>query len=215
MKVCSKCKSEKPLSDYYKDSYKKDGLSSYCKPCRISASGQWSAANPAKRKQIRDKWAQENPLKVKESSATYRKTNLEKYAGYAKDWYWKNIDKARAMNRASYAASPDKRTAATKAWRDANPDKTRVLNQNYRAKKRISGGKLSHGLADRLYRLQRGKCACCGLPLGDNYHLDHIMPLALGGSNTDDNIQLLRQRCNNQKRAKHPIDFMQMRGFLL
>lgn len=56
---------------------------------------------------------------------------------------------------------------------------------------------------------------CCGLPLGDNYHIDHIMPLALGGSNTDDNIQLLRQRCNNQKCAKHPVDFMQSRGFLL
>jgi 5-methylcytosine-specific restriction endonuclease McrA len=53
------------------------------------------------------------------------------------------------------------------------------------------------------------------LPLGDNYHIDHIMPLALGGSNTDDNIQLLRQRCNNQKCAKHPVDFMQSRGFLL
>jgi 5-methylcytosine-specific restriction endonuclease McrA len=52
-------------------------------------------------------------------------------------------------------------------------------------------------------------------PLGDNYHLDHITPITLGGSNTDDNMQLLRQRCNNQKYNKHPIDFMQSRGFLL
>jgi 5-methylcytosine-specific restriction endonuclease McrA len=51
--------------------------------------------------------------------------------------------------------------------------------------------------------------------LGDNYHLDHIVPLAIGGTNTDDNIQLLRQKCNQQKSAKHPIDFMQSRGFLL
>ena len=46
-------------------------------------------------------------------------------------------------------------------------------------------------------------------------HLDHIMPLALGGSNTDDNIQLLRARCNLQKRAKHPVDFMRERGYLI
>lgn len=55
----------------------------------------------------------------------------------------------------------------------------------------------------------------CGKPLGDAYHLDHVMPLALGGSNTDDNMQLLRDRCNLQKHAKHPVDFMQERGFLL
>jgi 5-methylcytosine-specific restriction endonuclease McrA len=45
--------------------------------------------------------------------------------------------------------------------------------------------------------------------------MDHIIPLALGGTNTDDNIQLLRAKCNKQKGAKHPIDFMQQRGFLL
>ena len=76
-------------------------------------------------------------------------------------------------------------------------------------------GVLTNGLTAKLFVLQKGLCPCCAQPLGDNYHLDHIMPLALGGSNTDDNIQLLRQRCNRQKHAKHPIDFMQSRGFLL
>lgn len=46
-------------------------------------------------------------------------------------------------------------------------------------------------------------------------HLDHIVPVAMGGPNIDENIQLLRQRCNNQKHSKHPVDFMQQRGFLL
>jgi hypothetical protein len=41
------------------------------------------------------------------------------------------------------------------------------------------------------------------------------MPLALGGSNTDDNMQLLRAICNYHKYTKHPIDFMQSKGFLL
>lgn len=45
--------------------------------------------------------------------------------------------------------------------------------------------------------------------------MDHIVPLALGGSNTDGNIQLLRATCNQQKHAKHPVVFMQERGFLL
>ena len=86
---------------------------------------------------------------------------------------------------------------------------------NRRARVRETGGKLSSDLADKLFKLQKGKCPCCAQPLGDDYHLDHKMPIALGGSNTDGNMQLLRAVCNLQKAKKHPIDFMQIRGFLL
>ena len=92
---------------------------------------------------------------------------------------------------------------------------SRINCQNRRARKIAVGGKLSKGLTEKLYKLQRGKCACCGKLLGDNYHLDHRMPIALGGANEDWNIQLLRSTCNHEKHAKHPIDFMQERGYLL
>ncbi len=36
-----------------------------------------------------------------------------------------------------------------------------------------------------------------------------------GGANIDGNIQLLTGLCNRQKHTKHPVDFMQERGFLL
>lgn len=105
--------------------------------------------------------------------------------------------------------------AYSAAWYAGNPDAP-LINQNRRARGIKSVGMLSKGLADKLFALQRGKCACgCKQPLGDDYHLDHIIPLALGGANTDDNIQLLRPLCNHQKNAKHPIDFMQSRGYLL
>lgn len=121
------------------------------------------------------------------------------------------------LNSSYHAANKDKINARKAAYRAENIDKERsrerIKNHNRRAAQK---GKLSADISDRLLILQRGKCACgCQQPLGDDYHLDHIMPLALGGTNTDDNIQLLRQPCNNQKYAKHPVDFMQSRGFLL
>lgn len=147
---------------------------------------KWRAANPERQKEYVAKWAAANPEKRRESYAKYR------------------------------AANPDKVKAREAAWVAANPEARRVHRQNRRARKMDNGGKLSTDLAERLLKLQRGKCACgCKQSLGDDYHLDHILPLALGGTNTDDNIQLLRQRCNNQKSAKHPVDFMQSRGFLL
>jgi hypothetical protein len=101
-------------------------------------------------------------------------------------------------------------------YRKENPDSNRTHLHNRRALKRNNGGKLSSDLAKKLFSLQRGMCACgCGQALGNDYHLDHRMPIVLGGANEDWNMQLLTQRCNNQKKSKHPIDFMQSRGFLL
>jgi 5-methylcytosine-specific restriction endonuclease McrA len=116
------------------------------------------------------------------------------------------------------AASPEKqarRKELASAWQRAHLELWRTHKQNRNAKKRGNGGTLSRGLSEKLFKLQGGKCACCALPLGKNFHLDHIMPIALGGPNIDSNIQLLRPRCNIQKKAKHPVDFMQSRGFLL
>lgn len=131
-----------------------------------------------------------------------------------------------AYNAAYYAANGEAERARCEAYRANNINRRRISDaERYldnpgayhtrRALKRGAGGVLSKGLAAKLMVLQKGKCPCCGKPLGKNYHMDHIMPLALGGSNTDDNIQLLRATCNNQKYTKHPIDFMQQRGFLL
>lgn len=41
MLSCSKCKVEKPLSDFSKDSSKKRGYCSQCKSCKSEASNRW------------------------------------------------------------------------------------------------------------------------------------------------------------------------------
>ncbi len=133
----------------------------------------------------------------------------------SKAWRADNPDRAKINSAACHAANPEQYKATDAAWRKANPEAIRIIRQNYRARKRTNGGTLSKDLAIKLFKLQKGKCPCCKQPLGDTYHLDHIVPIALGGLNTDDNIQLLRGTCNHQKHAKHPIDFMQSRGFLL
>lgn len=34
LKICSKCGKSKPLTEFYKNPYNKDGLAYYCKVCR-------------------------------------------------------------------------------------------------------------------------------------------------------------------------------------
>lgn len=111
---------------------------------------------------------------------------------------------------------PCRKCGASQAkWHKANPEAGRIYEQNRRARKKTNGGTLSSNLAEILFKRQKGECVCCQKPLGKNYHLDHIMPLALGGKNEDLNIQLLRASCNRSKGAKHPIEYMQSKGFLL
>lgn len=211
MKTCTKCGETKPVSEFGQYAGKRKGLRSCCKVCHNSANAIWRANKPG----YNAAYYKSNRDEILASQTVYREKNSEIIRAY-------DAARDKANPRRNHKAkeqwrknNPDKARAASLAWHQANPEMVRIYNHKRRARLREVGGALSKGLAERLIKLQRGKCACCRQPLGTDYHLDHIMPLALGGTNTDDNIQLLCKKCNLQKNAKHPIDFMQKRGFLL
>jgi 5-methylcytosine-specific restriction endonuclease McrA len=81
---------------------------------------------------------------------------------------------------------------------------------------RRAAGAIDAGVVEFLMKAQRSICPACRATLAKgNYHLDHIKPLARGGTNHQTNLQLLCPPCNLSKSAKDPIDFMQSKGFLL
>lgn len=139
---------------------------------------------------------------------------MQKLRDRSRAYYAANAEKIKEAAAKRRALNPEEPRRQSREWFAKNPEKRVIYQQNRDAKKNKSG-KLSPDLISKLFKLQRGKCPCCKQSLGDDYHLDHKMPLALGGSNTDDNMQLLTATCNMQKHKKHPVDFMQSRGFLL
>lgn len=170
-----------------------------CPECHRQWNKAYALRNPEKVADMRRRHAAKNKEKLYEARKAYREANAEEIRIRKAKWS--------AENSAHVVAK-------VAAWRKANPNGKREQSHNYRARKR-AGGKISMGLAQRLYKMQKGKCACCGKKLGTDYQMDHIMPLALGGDNADSNMQLLTTLCNRQKNAKHPVTFMQQRGFLL
>ncbi len=215
-KVCTKCGFSKPVTEFSKAAKSHDGLRSNCKACAKQYGAAWRSANPEKIKADKAADYAANKCKRSAAQAVWAKANAERKK--ATNAAHRTANKARkALTDAErYKSNPEKIKARVVEWRKENNDAHRINNQNRRSRKREAGGKLSKGLFERLFNLQRGKCACgCKQSLGTDYHLDHIMPLALGGLNTDDNIQILRSTCNQQKHAKHPVDFMQQRGYLL
>jgi len=216
LKACSTCGETKPFAGFGKQAGRRDGLASQCKVCRKISNDLWAKTHPEKVRAKSAAWAKAHPEKTRARHAAWMKANPGVKQAITAAWMKANPEKMRANGAAWDKANPEKVRAKCAAWRKANPEACRINGQNYEARKRENGGTLSRGLSAKLFTLQRGMCVCgCKQPLGDNYHLDHILPIKLGGGNTDDNIQLLTATCNMQKGAKHPDDFMQQRGFLL
>jgi 5-methylcytosine-specific restriction endonuclease McrA len=167
-----------------------------CRNCKRT----WTINNSEKKNKSTIKWRAENKEKFDASLAKYRSEHKEERRLYAIEYRKK---------------FPEKKKKYEKQYALRKPDCRRVILQNYRAKKRLNGGTLSKDISSILLIKQKEKCVSCMAPLINGYHIDHIYPIALGGSNTDQNIQLLCPKCNRQKHSKHPIDFMQERGFLL
>ena len=94
------------------------------------------------------------------------------------------------------------------AWDARNKDKHRVYEQNRLAKLRTTGS-LSPNLVSRLLVEQLMRCVYCGCDISACNTLDHKTPISRGGTNTDDNMQLLCGPCNSQKWARTHEEYLE------
>lgn len=176
---------------------------------------RWNEANRERCAEHAKGWRERNPAQSIALAAAYRKANPEKHKASVRKWQKANPAKVAEMD----AASRRRRAASIKAYARArhkeNPLLAAAAKAARRARKRLIGGK--HTAADlaAIYAAQKGKCAYCKVSIKTGRHADHIVPLALGGTNDKTNIQMLCAPCNLSKGAKHPIDFAQARGLLL
>lgn len=209
MKTCVKCGEAKPVAEFVKRADAPDGFRGKCKACHNISTAKWRTDNPDKMQGCRSNWDAANPGRPKVLDPVKRKARSAKY-------FAMNREKALVANAKWRAANPDKQRAAVAKCKAANPESRRIESSNRRALKLGNGGKLSKGLSERLLKLQLGICGCgCQQQLDDKFHLDHWVPLILGGPNEDANIRLLLATCNLRKSSKHPDEYVRQRGFLL
>lgn len=189
------------------------------------ASAKARAENPDRIRKNNNKWARSNPAKVKSRKDRWRSNNPDRVKELDKAWRDANPEKIKKKNRDYKTANAERLSPIaierTKKWRADNPAKVlenaRKSSHTRRARQYKAGGSYTNEQLRDLIEKQKWKCAghACGISLRKSKELDHIVPIARGGSNDIANLQYLCPPCNRKKNAKDPIAWAQMNGFLL
>lgn len=89
------------------------------------------------------------------------------------------------------------------------------LYRNF-VRRKCTPGKFTKADIDRILVAQRHKCAICGCSLKRaERHVDHIIPIARGGTHDPRNLQILCKPCNLKKGSSDPITHMRSLGRLI
>ena len=139
----------------------------------------------------------------------------------ASAWNKANRDRCNETARIRWAIDPEPKKAACarwrsenqearreamRAWKAANPERVRELSKMYNSRRRArmrDSGVFSITARDER-RLMDGPCYHCGAPAE---HIDHIIPVARGGSHGIGNLAPMCAPCNLQKNSKLYVEF--------
>lgn len=159
-KTCSKCKKEKPFSDFNKGS-DKYGLHVWCRDCYIA----WARAHYKKNKEKIDekhrKYHREhreerraynkeynNRPEVKQHRLEYTKANREHIREYQKLYRLRNREQIRKKENEYYHKNKEKNKRWHKEWRDSHKDEIRKSSKRYREENRA---KINQSHIERLH----------------------------------------------------------------
>ena len=210
MKICSKCKTEKPPTEFHKHKKSKDGLAYTCKECAKARANKWAKDNKERVKANTKAYRANNKDLIKEKKKQYHIDNAEKLTEKTRQWRKNNPEKYRETERAYRKNNKDKIYHNNQNWRDSNRDKDREIKRNYanspegrkkgRQWKKDNPGKVNAAAAKRRaaklqatppWLTKEQKSEIVGFYIkaremtditGIPHHVDHIMPL--NGENT-------------------------------
>lgn len=170
---------------FSRDKARSDGLRVWCKNCIRAYNNAWNAAHRTK---------------TNEYAANYRTKHREELRAEARI-YWDEHRDERRVYRVKHSEE-------RRAYRAQNKAAGKIYNHTRRARKN-SGGTFTTDELDAVLKAHTNSkkqliCALCGQPIEGKYHIDHFIPLKLGGTNEAGNLRVTHVKCNLKKAATHP-----------
>lgn len=156
--------------------------------------------------------------RVKARARAWHQNNKDRASENKKRWYRENSERSNEACRnrwRNYRLDPEwveRERARKRKEREEYPHRWVASYNARRAREKAVEGKVTAKQIIEILESQGRKCVYCQVSLDKGYEVDHIMPLALGGTNWPSNIQCLCRSCNRRKSSKHPDDFAKEMG---
>jgi hypothetical protein len=175
----------------------------------------WYKANSEKVRTYSAAWQKANREKARTTAAAWRKANFERKRASAAAWYKANHEKKRALGVAWRKANSERLRASAAAWYKANSERRRAsIAAYYRANidKTLASWARRHAIKLKAVPDDANKAFVAGFYaiakrvskcLGIRHDVDHIVPLALGGSHCHRNLQVIPMTWNRRKQDRY------------
>jgi 5-methylcytosine-specific restriction endonuclease McrA len=174
MKWCYYRKHFRPRAEFPKNKSKKDGLSVECSDCNRVISGKYYQ--------------------------THREEVLEKLKETRPDKKWRQENQEKCLkHQRRRQRSPEHREKARERERRTGSGAARQAKR----RAQIAGTKTENISREDIIERDGAACYLCGRELSlSEATLEHVIPIARGGSHTADNLRIACMFCNQRKGAK-------------
>lgn len=213
---CTRCCETKDISMFSKNRNSLNGVLRQCKACKSKIDREYREKNKKKLSEINKKNYLENRELYRERNRVNYIKNIDARKAYSKDYAIKNRDWLNIYKREWQKANPEKHRASIEkgrdrhreyiaAWRKTDHGKAiiRNINNKRRSAKKITDltGPYIKAMIDDV-----SHCPLCENELNktdhrSSYypHLDHIIPLCLGGDHMMYNVRIICAICNMRR----------------
>lgn len=212
MKICTKCKTEKPITKEYfhKNKNKKDGFMDICKTCKK----EYYQNNREYFVSRTSKYRKENKEHCLEVRAEYRKENKDEIAKRLKGYYENNKEHFKQLRRIYYRENKNKVLEGVRKYNKANPHISRQYKQRRKALERKLPYTLTNEEWNNIKLYFNNSCAYCGMTEeahleehNEQLHQEHFIPISQGGEYTHNNILTSCKNCNSSKYNRDFIEW--------
>ncbi len=224
LKTCTKCQKPKEIAQFY---VRKSGrVESRCSECVRAISAAWFKAHTSRAKIRQKAYYAKNKKTIIERTGAYRRAHPEIARKSWQNWYAKNKPAAAEKARKWRAANPERTLRNARRWRWLNPKRAGELRRRWRrenpdraraaslkaSKLRLmrikqAPGNFTPELWQQRSQMLGSACWYCNEAKGVT--IEHVIPLARGGTNFIANLRPTCKRCNDIKGPKTYKEFME------
>lgn len=192
-KYCHRCKTWRALDEFHRHDGRPDGCADWCKQCKRDYDRKRYATDPitkSRRKRQSREYYQATHADQLEYHSEYRKKYAQERAAYSRQYYAEHTEEVAETVRAYRQNHPEVKEASTHRRR---AQKASAEGIEYTTSDHIEGRREVWG----------NRCYLCG---AEATTMDHVIPLARGGSHWPANLRPACVSCNSSKQDKWPYD---------